>query len=222
MPRNPETRAKSREMDKLRKRTKRAIARLEKFAEETSDMRQRHAAKQQLTQLQAQLAQSYAGRRSKTYSEQAKAAGRAMAGAKIRTMREMKSAGAYDFREEMNKASKGKVSMLGQRGQLKVKMFYRATQNLWSDSAGKGLRNEERTQAILDGLGVKTIEEAYVKVMNTPEMRQILKGLTGGIYDTNDISEAYEAAERAPKQIDSPTEVMQVQLIEAVKAYGAA
>ncbi len=217
MPRDPEKRKASREMDKLRKRTKRAIERLEKFSETTNDMRQRHAAKQQLTQLQAQLAQSYAGRRTRTYSEQAKAAGRAMAGARTRTMREMKSQGTYDFKDEMNKASRSKVSMLGQRGQLKVQMFYRATQSAW-----EGLPNQERTKAILDALGVKSLEEAYVKVMNTPEMRKILGGITANIGDTNDISEAYEAAERTPRKIDSPTEVMQVQLIEFTKAYATA
>ena len=217
MPRDPQKRKASREMDKLRKRTKRAIARLEKFSEETTDMRQRHAAKQQLTQLQAQLAQSYAGRRTRTYSEQAKAAGRAMAGVKTRTIKEMRKGGTYDFREEMNKASRGKVSMLGQRGQLKVQMFYRATQSAW-----EGLPNQERTKAILDALGVNSLEEAYVKVMNTPEMRKILNGITSNIEDTNDISAAYENAERTPRKIDSPTEVMQVQLIEFTKAYATA
>lgn len=214
MPRDPKKRAASREMDKIRKRTKRAIARLEKFSEETSDMRQRHAAKQQLTQLQAQLAQTYAGRRTRTYSEQAKTAAKTLRDSEVRSAKEMRSRGAYDFRQEMNKASRGKVSMLGPQGTLKVKMFYRATQNAW-----EGLPAAERQEAIIKALGVNSLEEAYVKVMNRPEMRALLKQTTSPISDTDDISAAYEAAERTPKQIDSPTEVMQVQMIEFAKAY---
>lgn len=213
MPRDPEKRARSREMDKIRKRTRRAIDRLNKISETTTDMRQRHAAKQQLTQLQAQLEQTYAGRRTRTYSAKAISAGRSLSGERVGSIKELQQ-GVYDFKNEMNKASRGKVSMLGAQGQLKTQMFYRATQNAW-----QGKPNAEREQAIKDALGVDTLEQAYTKVMNTPEMREALRQITATVTDTNELSEAYEAAERAPKRIDSPTVLMQVQLIEFAKAY---
>lgn len=213
MPRDPEKRARSREMDKIRKRTRRAIDRLNKISETTTDMRQRHAAKQQLTQLQAQLEQTYAGKRTRTYSAKAISAGRSLRDERVGSIKELKQ-GVYDFKKEMNKASRGKVSMLGAQGQLKTQMFYRATQNAW-----QGRPNTEREQAIKDALGVDTLEQAYTKVMNTPEMREALRQITATVTDTNELSEAYEAAERTPKRIDSPTVLMQVQLMEFTKAY---
>lgn len=213
MPRDPEKRARSREMDKLRKRTRRAIERLNKISETTTDMRQRHAAKQQLTQLQAQLDASYAGKRSRTYSAKAVEAASKMRVEKVGSLKELKSS-TYDFRREMRKASKGQVSALGAHGQLKTQMFWRATQNAW-----QGLSSKNREQAVLDALGVDTIEAAYNKVMNTPEIREALKQLNTQVTDTDEISAAYEQAERVPKRIDSPSVVLNVQMIEFVKAY---
>ena len=213
MPRDPEKRARSREMDKLRKRARRAIERLNKISETTTDMRKRHAAKQQLTQLQAQLDASYAGKRSKTYSAKALEAASKLRGEKVGSIKELKSS-TYDFRREMRKASKGQVSALGAHGQLKTQMFWRATQNAW-----QGLSSKDRERAVLDALGVDTIEAAYNKVMNTSEMREALKQLNTQITDTDEISAAYEQAERVPKRIDSPNVVLNVQMMEFVKAY---
>lgn len=213
MPRDPEKRARSREMDKIRKQTRRAIERLEKFSEETKDMRKRHAAKQQLTQLQAKLDQTYAGKRSRTYSQKALSTAQKLKTTKHQTLKELRTS-SYDFKSELNKASRGGVSLLGEKGQLKVQMFYRATQNAW-----QGMPNNEREQAIKDALGVDSLEQAYNKVMNTPEMREVLRDLTRDVKDTNALSEAYEQAERTPKRIDTPLEVMRVQVLEFTKAY---
>lgn len=216
MARDPEKRARSREADKLRKRAKRAIARLEKFAESTSDVRQRHAAKQQLTQIQSELSRSYAGSRSRTYGEQAASALASIKSRVFRTINVLRNKGVYDFREEMNKASRGKPSVLGAQGKLKNQMFWRATQNIWA-----GLPNSERAAAVTDALGASSLEAAFVKVMNTKEMRAALRGIGATVTDTDDISAAYEDAERLPRRIDTPTEVMMVQQIEFTKAYGA-
>lgn len=214
MARDPKKRAASREMDRIRKQTRRAIERYGKIAESTENMRERHAALQRMTALQSQLAQTYAGKISKTYSEQARKAARSLRAEKTETLKELRETG-YSFRKELSRAASGKISALGARGQLKAKAFYRATQNIW-----QGLPNSEREQAIKDALGVDSLEAAYNKVMNTPEMRAALRGAAENVVDTESVSAAYMQAERTPKgDAGSPDALLAVQVIEFAKAY---
>lgn len=216
MARDPERRARSREMDKIRKRTRRAIERLEKQRQTTTDMKARHAAAQQLTQLQAQLDKTYAHKNgNRGYSTEALRAGRNLREQKVASLREMKKSG-YSFQKELSKASMGKVSALGEQGTLKAKIFYRATQNAW-----QGLPNVQRAQAIMDALGVSSLEAAYNLVMNTPEVREILRQ-NGTTVDTNELSEAYESAERTDRRYPGRTEIMAVTMLEFAKAYASA
>lgn len=216
MARDPERRARSREMDKIRKRTRRAIERLEKQRQTTTDMKARHAAAQQLTQLQAQLDKTYAHKTgNRRYSIEALRAGRNLREQKVSSTRELQKSG-FNFQKELSKASQGKVSALGERGTLKAKIFYRATQNAW-----QGLPNNQRAQAIMDALGCSSIEEAYNLVMNTPEVREILRQ-NGTTADTNELSEAYENAERTDRRYSGRTEVLAVTMLEFAKAYASA
>ena len=60
--------------------------------------------------------------------------------------------------------------------------------------------------------------------MARSDVRDVLRQLDtsgGAVEDTDELSEAYREAERMQKQIDTPTSVLLVQQIEAVKAYGS-
>lgn len=219
MARNPEKRAYSREVDKIRKRTKRGIARLEKQIAESSNFLEKRAAMQQLQELQSNLAQLSARGKNKTYTERSREALKTLQGAKVRSMREIK-AQPIDFAKELRKAKQGGISALGAKGREKTQLFYRVTQQMW-----EGRPLAERNQAIMEGLGVASLEGAYAKVMSRKDVREVLRQLdtSGGVVeDTDAISEAYREAERTYKKIDTPTTVLLVQQIEAVKAYGAA
>ena len=218
MARNPEKRAYSREVDKIRKRTKRGIARLEKQIAESTNYLEKRAARQQLQELQGNLAQLSARGRNKTYTERSREALSALQGAKVRSLREIKQQ-PIDFANEFRKAKAGKISALGAKGREKTQLFYRVTQKLWE---GKPLA--ERNNAILEGLGVSSMQAAYAKVLSRKDVQDVLLQLdtSGGIVkDTDELSEAYREAERTQKKIDTPIMIMLVQQIEAVKAYGA-
>lgn len=218
MARDPEKRAYSREVDKIRKRTKRGIARLEKQIAQSTNFLEKRAARQQLQKLQSNLAQLSARGKNKTYTERSREALDTLQSVHVRSLREIKQQ-PIDFARELRKARAGGISVLGAKGREKVQLFYRVVQNLW-----EGRPLAERNNAIMEGLGVTSLEAAYAKIMARSDVRDVLRQLdtSGGmIEDTDELSEAYREAERMRKQIDTPTIVMLVQQIEAVKAYGA-
>lgn len=218
MARNPEKRAYSREVDKIRKRTKRSIARLEKQIAESTNYLEKRAARQQLHELQGNLAQLSARGKNKTYTERSREALKTLQGAQARSLRDIKQQ-PIDFAKELRKAKAGGISALGAKGREKVQLFYRVTQRLWE---GKPLA--ERNNAIMEGLGVSSLETAYAKIITRSDVRDVLRQLDtsgGAVEDTDELSEAYREAERMQKQIDTPTSMLLVQQIEAVKAYGA-
>lgn len=218
MARDTEKRAYSREVDKIRKRTKRGISRLEKQIAESSNFLEKRAARQQLQELQSNLAQLSARGKNKTYTERSREALKALQSANVRSLREMKQR-PIDFAKELRKAKAGNISALGAKGREKTQLFYRATQRLWE---GKPLA--ERNNAIMEGLGVSSLVAAYAKIIARSDVRDVLRQLDtsgGAVEDTDELSEAYREAERTQKQIDTPTSVLLVQQIEAVKAYGS-
>lgn len=218
MARDPEKRAYSREVDKIRKRTKRGIARLEKQIAQSSNFLEKRAARQQLQELQSNLAQLSARGKNKTYTERSREALKTLQSVNVRSLREIKQR-SIDFAKELRKAKAGGISALGAKGREKVQLFYRVTQRLWE---GKPLA--ERNNAIIEGLGVSSLEAAYAKIISRSDVRDVLRQLDtsgGAVKDTDELSEAYREAERTQKKIDTPIIVMLVQQIEAVKAYGS-
>lgn len=218
MARDPQKRAYSREVDKIRKRTKRGIARLEKQIAESTNYLEKRAARQQLEQMQSNLAQLSARGRGKTYTERSREALSQLKQQRVKAQRELKRDGV-DFAEQLKKAKRGEISALGSKGREKTQLFYRVTQPLW-----EGMPLAQRNQAIIEGLGVKNLQQAYSKVLTRKDVRDVLRQLDtsgGEIDDTDEMGSAYLEAERMQKEIDTPTVVMLVQQIEAVKAYGA-
>jgi len=272
MPRDPERRALSREADKVRKRTRRAIERLEKQEAEATNYLVKRQARQQINQLSEDLANLSAKRATKESVNalnnqlaalQARAASapnkqeRAANERKAETVRakldEAQGAGgkpfysskamralellkttskvpatrklsrkAVDFTAEIRKASKGGMSILGNKPREKVQIFYRVTQNLWNKP---GISLAERNAAIMKGLGVNSMEAAWSKVMSRPDVRKLLRKLNtsgGPVADTDDEDAAYREAARSSYKIDTPTDITLLQMIEDTKAYGAA
>lgn len=225
MARDPERRAKSREMDKIRKRTRRAIARLEREQSKVSgNFLKLRAIRQQIEDYKRDLSQLTARGRDRTYTEKGLAALEKLKSEYVAPAQ--RKGGVYDFAREISKARAGKRSALGRNAALKVKMFYYATQNLW-EYADPAKRNEAILQA-LKPYGIESLEQAYSYVMTSdPEIARVLSDVTasqgGAIADTDTtMGTAYYQAKRIHGGIDgTPTQFIRVQQIEAIKAYGA-
>ena len=222
MPRDPQKRAYSREVDKIRKRTRRAIARLQQQEAESTNYLVKRQARQQIARLQVDLANLSARGRDRTYTEKSKEALASLSSeaARVAPAREL-SRKKVDFVSEIRKASGGGISVLGSKPKEKVQLFYRMTQRFWNRD---GVAMRDRNRAIMEGLGVNSMEAAWAKVMGSKEARRVLRQLdtSGGIVrDTDDLSEAYQEAERTQYRIDTPTVIMMAQMVEGTKAYGA-
>ena len=71
------------------------------------------------------------------------------------------------FQRDINQASIGGVST---KSKEEVKIFYASTQNYW-----EGSKPSERNKRIMNSLGVETLEEAWDKIMDTPEAKKALE-----------------------------------------------
>lgn len=216
MARDPNKRAFSREVDKTRKRTRAAITRLEKQAAESNNFLIKRRAKQQIVDLQKNLSLLSANK-NKAYLEQAQAALQTLSIKKVASSRALKSE-QINFQAELNAARRGEASILQAKGKERVQLFYKATQSIW-----QGVPMAERNAAIMEKLGVNSLQAAFTKVMNMPEVRDtyLKLDLTGDkVEDTDKMGEAYKQAERTQVRIDTPIEIVNLN-IEKVKAYGS-
>ena len=111
--------------------------------------------------------------------------------------------------------------MLGSKPREKVQIFYRVTQSIWNRP---DVPLRDRNKAIMEALGVDSLEAAWAKIMNRPDVRRALRSMnTSGepVDDTDSEGAAYAEAERTQYEIDTPTVVMLLQMVEGTKAYGA-
>lgn len=250
MARDPIKRARSREADRVRKRAKRELANIRKRYEQTGDFQERRRLRESMRSLESDIAKSYANPSAtlkahrtmgvkSPVSESAlvaaargvgSKAGEGMAAAALgrlgsrerKTMRDLM--GGIDFRREMRVAGRGGVSVLGEHGDIKVAAFWRVTQNMWET-----VDPQYREKAVLEGLGVDTLRQAYAKVMSRKDVRRVVSRLMAEedsghvIESTTDMAEAYYSAERPGSKRDQYPRAIFAMLpvIEAVKAYGA-
>lgn len=216
MSRDPQKRAFSREVDKVRKRTRTAIQRLEKQAQESSNYLIKRHAREKAAELQKNLTNLSARGQNKTYLESAQKALENLSTQKIATSRALKSQ-KLDFTAEMNAAKRGDISALGSRGEWRVRLFYKATQPLW-----EGKPMAERDTAIIDALGVKDKQAAYVMVMKQPEVQKVWRAMNkpnAPVKDTDSMAAAYRQAQRTRTKDDYPNEFGYASLTEWAKAY---
>lgn len=168
--------AKAREADKLRKRAKRAKAKLERdLASGKIDPKSKmgQAARSLARGLGQQISESYAARTGKRgYSKKAESAlqrGSQLAG-------NLKSKRANDLQERRNKLFQTSLNEATREGGFsnikpyEARQFYRATQSIW-----EGLPAAERNNAIMSELGMTDLQQAYDMIMNDPAVRENLQ-----------------------------------------------
>lgn len=222
MARDAQKRAYSREVDKIRKRTKRAIERLQKQEAESNNYLVKRQARQQIESLQSDLSNLSARGRQRTYTDKAKKALESLSSDSRRVASSKQlSRKKIDFQAEVAKASRGGISVLGSKPREKVQIFYRVTQSIWNRP---DVPLRDRNKAIMEALGVDSLEAAWAKIMNRPDVRRALRSMNtsgGTVDDTDSEGAAYAEAERTQYEIDTPTVVMLLQMVEGTKAYGA-
>lgn len=222
MARDAQKRVYSREVDKIRKRTKRAIERLQKQEAESNNYLVKRQARQQIESLQSDLSNLSARGRQRTYTDKAMKALESLSSDSRRVASSKQlSRKKIDFQAEVAKASRGGISVLGSKPREKVQIFYRVTQSIWNRP---DVPLRDRNKAIMQALGVDSLEAAWAKIMNRPDVRRALRSMnTSGepVNDTDSEGAAYAEAERTQYEIDTPTVVMLLQMVEGTKAYGA-
>lgn len=159
MARDEARRRASREADKLRKRARRERARLEKLERGAVGSRKADL-NARITQLDVAIQQSKA-QRGRPVSDLNRAAIRELEKLAPKTRSGARARSNRIMREQINLASGGELSSLGPGGAFKSSAFYQATKNLWKDENGVALPAPMRNRAIMEKLGVSTLEEAY-------------------------------------------------------------
>lgn len=76
----------------------------------------------------------------------------------------------YIFQQQVGAASNKRPSTLGKYGDIKVKIFYRATQRMW-----EGAPSAMRNKIIMNNLGVSSLAEAFNVVMSTQNAKEALQ-----------------------------------------------
>lgn len=164
----PRPKRQSDELYNARRRAKRLIARLEK-TRESQTRRERQATDNYISSLREQVSKSYViNARRDTVTAKRDAFDKAAQAARVldiqtkRTdMRGARQRANRVFQFEMNRASQGKDTSLGEHGKYYVQIFYRATQRIW-----EGLPNSQRNQAIMAALGDDSLQSAFLQVLN--------------------------------------------------------
>lgn len=194
--------AKAREADKLRKRAKRAKARLERDLSSgkiAAGSQKAKTAQRLISGLEKNISQSYATRgKTREYTQKAEQA--LAKGSEI--SQRLKPQPKADLTARRNKLMEVKLNEATKSNGFstiskdEARMFYRATQKLWS---GKGLSKEEYNTAIVKGLGASDLQEAYSMVMNDPKVKAALERMRNVSEDiegyTDENEDFYEDAE---------------------------
>lgn len=152
----PRAKRKSDELYNERRRAKRLVARIKKQKFRT--VREQQAAQSYVGNLQKQIERTYISKGVEV--EEAFKVAKALS---VQTRRDVRTASQRAneiFTREMNLASSGNESTLGERGKQYVKIFYAATQSMW-----EGLPLEMRNKAILADMGIDSLREAFINVL---------------------------------------------------------
>lgn len=180
----PKTR--SDEIYNERRRAKRLAARIQKQQFQTQQQKQQ--AQAYVERLNQAIAKTYATRQSGklVYSEQAQRQVSSLSQVTRRGVRTAQDRRNTIFASDINLASRQADSFIAQGNKDEalgmVKIFYQSTRALW-----EGLKPSERNNAILMGLGMSDLSEAfnYVMQQNPEAIKQLRSNLTG-VRDTDD------------------------------------
>lgn len=154
------------EVYNARRRAKRLLARLER--EDVSGMStlQKRARADYIASVREQITQSYQGTRQVHQVQEAQTRTKKAAERLDRMTtapRKARSRAARSnelFKRQINLARIGSPSVLGERGEQEVQVFYAATRRIW-----RGKDPKQRNELIMEKLGVTSLAEAYEKVV---------------------------------------------------------
>lgn len=191
----PRAKRASDEVYNARRRAKRQAARFEKQAKAETDAAQRNRLVRTAKELRGYAAQTYADKK-RQFSESVEKAVSKISELYKNIGQKMGKEQRSDamFRRELNRAATGETStQLGKYGQQKFKIFMRATQRMW-----EGKPAEERYNAIIEGMGVSSLEEAFRQVMkkNRKTVKEMEKEFSGR--DTSGFGEEGGSQEEEP------------------------
>lgn len=203
--------AKAREADKLRKRAKRAKARLEKdlaSGKIKAGSEKAKTAQRLVGSLEKTISQSYADKGGKRqYSEKAQKA--IAKGAE--TAERLKGTKGKDLTARRNRMMETKLNNAGKTdafssiSHAEAQMFYRATQELW-----QGLPASEYNNAIVQKLGAADLQEAYNMIMNRDDVKAALRNEGVDVEGYTDENESfYRDEDLEDRDKKSPTFVAQ-------------
>lgn len=158
------------EVYNARRRAKRLLARMEREDVSGMSAAQKRARTDYMESVRAQITQSYQGTRNvrevRSAQKRAKSASERLdrmtsAPRKVKSPRERSD---LLFQRQINLARIDAPSTLGEHGKEAVGVFYAATRRYW-----RGKDPKERNRLIMQGLGVKSLSEAFEKVLRANE-----------------------------------------------------
>lgn len=178
-----------------RKRVRRAINSLEKSITDAMPESEANARRDYIQRLESQLKKTYVGRvsnramREELYQRANEVADTLVRqvgevrGGKGRAMERRRSFNI--FRTEMRMASKGQLSVLGEFGREKVKIFWRYTQNIWQN-----ISPDKRLETIMKAYDADSLSELFDTIMARNEKvlqyAKSMKAHTGELEDYMD------------------------------------
>lgn len=197
MARDPETRARSRRVDRQRKRMRRAIPKLTKMLSTTTDPFKRRAIQAEIDRnkrvLETQLVYNS---KTKKYAVSDKELERI----EKRNPAFSQRSTTFSLREELRKAGRGEESAIADRtySKLTKTFFMTVTQSKWEQHPDMDRLDALELHAKRSGY--KSLEEFYDAFMADPAVRAmydryIAEHSSGAhVRDTDDLGNAYEAA----------------------------
>lgn len=181
-----------------RKRVRRAINTISKSITPQMPESERRARMMYVQRLETDLKQTYVGRvQNKQLRTEAYARAKENADKLVRRAEAVKGGGgkrgerrrAFNiFKMEMNTASKGMPSALGEMGREKIKIFWRYTQNVWQKP---NVPVDKRLEAIMETYGANSLSELFDTIMQRNEkVLEYVKNMklhTGDLEDYTDV-----------------------------------
>ena len=158
------------EVYNARRRAKRLLARMEREDVSGMSAAQKRARTDYMESVRAQITRSYQGTRDvrevRRAQKRAKSASERLdrmtsAPRKVKSSRERSD---MLFQRQINLARIDAPSTLGEHGKEAVAVFYAATRQYW-----RGKDPKERNRLIMQGLGAKSLSEAFEKVLRANE-----------------------------------------------------
>lgn len=201
--------AKAREADKLRKRAKRAKAKLERDLSSgkiKAGSERAKTAQRLIGSLEKTISESYATKGASGKREYTAKAEKALARGSEASQR-LKEKASGDLAARRSKLAEIKLNEASRQGgfstitEAQARLFYRATQEAW-----EGVPKEERNAAIVRKLGVSDLQEAFEQIMQRQDVQDALKSEGADMEGyTDENRDFYEDEEIEDRRKGSPT-----------------